>query len=278
MIKDLDLALEAMLTGEARAGSELETAPISFAAPDATWRGGTQTLALNVYLYRLGENRALRSNERRIRVANGAATVDRPPVRIECRYAITAWNLAVAVAGVDQELQEHRLLSQVLAVLTRNPTLPRKYMTGLVANQEIDPPMLSAGEDDQALPTEFWTAIDTHPRPVITCDVTIALAAAAPTTGPAMTTAQLTVNGEESLVIGGVVRDAGTDDPVEGAWVRVAETGAEALTDGRGRFTFVSPEPGSYTVLVRAAGYKDGGGPVSMPSPTGNYDVVLNPI
>lgn len=278
MIRDLDDSVKAMLTGEAATGSELKSVPISFAVPDTTWRGQTNTLALNAYLYEIGQNRELRSNERRMRVQNGNAMVEPYPARVQCTYLITAWNLATAVSGVEQVLQEHRLLSQVLAVVLRNPVIPRKYLKGLLAGQEMDVPLVSTEEGGPAISSDFWTGLDTPVRPALACRVTIALKATKEVSGPMMTSARVAANGDERIVIGGTVFDENSSDALAGAWVRLDETGAEAITDGGGRFRFDGLAPGAYTLTARAPGYKDGGGPVTVPAPSGLYDLKLDPL
>jgi hypothetical protein len=61
---DLGQSLAKMLTGEAQSGSPLSTAAISFAAPNETWQGQGTGMQLDVYLYRILDNRELRSNQR----------------------------------------------------------------------------------------------------------------------------------------------------------------------------------------------------------------------
>src|SRR5687767_15468686 len=122
-------------------GSELKTATISFAAPDADWRSTASGLALNVYLYRVTENRELRSNDRRLQSnGDGTVTLALAPARVECSYVVTAWNhVTPGSGGPEPEAQAHRLLSQALFVLMRNPSVPRFYLVGLAA-QAIEPP------------------------------------------------------------------------------------------------------------------------------------------
>jgi hypothetical protein len=278
VIRALDTALLSLLRGEAKSNWELNTADLSVAAPQASWRGRGTGLALNVYLAAIDENRDLRSNERRLRFDAGSAEVTPFPPRIDCTYVISAWNKATPVTGTDQELQEHRLLGQALWVLQRNPVLPRAYLTGLLAAQEFDPPVISARPDFPGSNADFWNALDTFVRPAISCRVTIALDLELDAFTTIMTTARLELDGEERLVFGGAVLDATSGSPIRDAGVRLVETDQAVLTDGDGRFVLDTAAPGPYTIEVRASGYVAGGGPVVVPSPTGAYDFALTPL
>lgn len=279
MIRDLDTSLKHMFAGEAASGSELATASISFAVPDQRWRGTGTGLELNVYLYRVSENRELRSNERARRIENGMVITDEPAARVECSYLLTAWNKGQPVSGMELEEQEHRLLSQVLDVLLRNRTLPRRHLTGLAA-QALDLPMVSAESDGIGANGEFWTGLGTYLRPSITCRVTLALAPVPSVAGPAVSTLGVAVDGDGPLfVIGGTVRRA--DPPsvgIAGAWVRVAATGTTAVTDADGRFVLTGVAGGTYPVAVRAVGFREASRQVLVPSATGTYDLMLEPL
>jgi hypothetical protein len=280
VIRDLDTSLKALLSGEARPFSELDSATISVTAPDDSWRAAAGTgLHLSVYLCRIEENRELRSNEPRINVENGWATSEPPAARIDCTYLISAWNKGTPVAGTEQELQEHRLLSQALAVLVANPILPELYRIGALATQEIDPPLLSAQADVAIASPDFWSSFDTYSRPAISCRATIALTTSPAISGPAATRLELRIDGDSVYVLGGRVLDSSSPAvPVEGADVRVDETGEVAVSGRDGSFYLNRVPAGTYTLTVRAAGFRDGGGPQIVPSPTANYDVILQPL
>jgi hypothetical protein len=274
VIKDLDIALKALLKGEAKPAWELATADISVAAPEATWRTTGTGLKLDVYLASIAENRDLRSNERLIDVDGGFGQVTPFPPRVDCTYLISAKNNGTPVAGKEQELQEHRLLSQALWVLLRNPSMPRKYLSGLLAAQELDPPLIAAQPANAEATAEFWSAFDTYPRPTIACRVTIGLELEQDFWAPLVTTAHLIVDGEERLVAGGTVLDA-SGAAIAGAWIQVVETSQVVVAGPDGRFEVDFTASGPYTLIVRAPGYREGGGPIVVPSPTGTYDVAL---
>ena len=279
MIDDVDNSVRNLLQGEARSGSELAAANISFTVPDSSYRGSGTGLKLNAYLFHIAENRELRSNERRISVLNGLVTLDEFPTRIDCTYALSAWNRAQP-AGVEPELQEHRLLAQVLVVLMRNPLLPRQYLAGsLAANQEIDLPVVTARPDAAAPPPDFWTNLGTYVRPTVVCRITFSLELGRAWSAPPMTTATVTANGDSVFVVGGTVYDRSATPlrPVPAAWIRVDQTGETAIADGQGHFFLRRIGPGTYTFTVRAAGYLEGGATHAVPSPSAVYDVLLTP-
>jgi outer membrane receptor protein involved in Fe transport len=56
--------------------------------------------------------------------------------------------------------------------------------------------------------------------------------------------------------ITGVVTDAGTGQPVEGAQVFIQGTGLGAVTGGNGRYFILSVQPGTYTVTARRIGFQ----------------------
>ena len=58
--------------------------------------------------------------------ARGRTFERRPPMIMECSYAVTAWTQAVE--------DEHRLLSQVLAIFFAYPELPQDKLNGRLAN------------------------------------------------------------------------------------------------------------------------------------------------
>lgn len=278
MIQDLDVSLESLLTNEAPPGSELAGATISFAVPDKDWRSVGTGLELNVYLYRIAENRELRSTERRrMNNPDGSLTIIDFPVRIECTYLITAWSKGAEIPGVEKELQEHRLLSQVLFVLFRNPTLPRPYLTGIIANPELDVPMISAQAGDDGASPDFWSGLETYVRPSIHCRITLEMPLGLDVSGMPVTTVNPRVGGEELFIIGGTVRDRNVPSrpPIADAWVRLDPGNRITTTDRQGRFVFDRVAAGNHNLTVRAVGFQQG--TLAIAVPDGPYDLQLVP-
>ncbi len=173
MIRDLDATLQALLESEATPGSELAGAEVVFDLPDAEWRAGLSQLTVNCYLYDIRENPGLKTAEPlRLRSEDGArGSWIRPPVRIDSRYCITAWS----TASEDPVLEEHRVLSQVLRILLRNPTLPPEALQGSLADQIPPYPTVVAATDGLENQPDFWGALDQQLKPSLNYVVTLAM-------------------------------------------------------------------------------------------------------
>ncbi|CAN5311099.1 hypothetical protein BH09MYX1_BH09MYX1_58850 [soil metagenome] len=277
MIDQLSLSLKAMLVGEAVAGSELAKATLNFGAPTAEWLRAQSGLVLNVYLFRLQEDRGRRSNERTLtRKLDGTSTLTLTPPRLECAYVITAWNLAQSLGTEDREQQEHRLLAQALLVLWRNTTLPSRYLTAqLTATQPIELPVIAAESNELgSADSDFWSSLGTHLRPSVTCKVTLSLDLKQDIEGIMVTTVRTTVGDDVAHLVGGSVSD-GTA-PIADAWVRLDESARVFITDAEGRFVIDRLQPGPHTLTVRAVGYHDTTRTIRVPD--GEYGVTLTPI
>lgn len=173
MIRDLDDTIQELLETRAPPGSELEGAEISFELPDADWRAGLDTLTVNCYLYDLRENEELRTNEPLLqRSVDGTRAVRlRPPVRVDCAYCITAWSPATD----ESVLEEHRLLSQLLEVLMRHPTIPSDVLQGDLVDQIPPYPWIIASPDGVKNQPEFWGALDQQLKPSLNYVVALAM-------------------------------------------------------------------------------------------------------
>src|ERR671927_1773501 len=114
-LADLDEALRTMLRRELERHG-FEGVEIAFDAPASDWSAKLTSPTVNLFLYDLRENLGqAEATPREVRV-NGANSTAAPPMRLEITYAVTAWTKAVE--------DEHRLLSQVLAVLFSYKNLP----------------------------------------------------------------------------------------------------------------------------------------------------------
>jgi hypothetical protein len=173
MIRDLDDTIRELLETRAPAGSELAGATISFDLPDADWRAGLDQLTVNCYLYDIRENREMRTNELLLhRSGDGTRAVRRrPPARLDCAYCITAWSPATD----ESVLEEHRLLSQVVTVLLRNPTIPADVLQGSLVDQIPPYPTVIASPDGVKNQPEFWGALDQQLKPSLNYIVTLAV-------------------------------------------------------------------------------------------------------
>jgi hypothetical protein len=151
MLADMDEALRQLLLKEL-ARQRFDGAAVSFEAPTGQWAAGLSAPTVNVFLYDLREAREQPGDTWRELRRNGAARLERPPLRLDCTYAITAWARAVE--------DEHRLLSQVLAILLAYQRLPPDLLGERLAPPGHDRPILGrVGQPKGDGKAEFWSAI-----------------------------------------------------------------------------------------------------------------------
>jgi hypothetical protein len=216
MIRDLDATIRHLLTTAAPSGSALAGATISFDLPDAQWRTSLAGLTVNCYLYDVHENLEMRTHEM-LTARNGqlAARV-KPPVRIDCAYCITAWSPATT----DAVLEEHDLLSQVLIVLLKNPTISASMLQGSLVDQIPPYPTVVASVDGIGKNhPDFWTALDQKLKPSLNYIVTLALLLDAIPTGVATPHASIVISaGQQGLPTPPV-----PEPPVPGTAFTIAE-------------------------------------------------------
>ena len=217
-----------------------EGVDVAFDAPSKEWSGKLTGPTVDLFLYDLREalDRAeLTPTERR---SNGVARVNSPPLRLELTYAVTAWTKAVE--------DEHRLLSQVLAILFSYRRLPADVIEG----QPGGGSRLREAETSVGRPREekadFWTSVgrcSTRRRSTSSCtsrrvrrDVRARPRGAhADRSHPAGRRAA-GERCEELHRLGGTVRDE-DGDPLADAWVALPEgrPGRDRPT-ASGRFMF----------------------------------------
>ncbi len=139
MINDLDQTLAALLQRELPA--ELaEQLQFSFGAPDDRFPPSWLSLpAINLFLYDVRENLALRSVEVDLeRGSDGKAVQTAAPVRVDASYLITAWPNPGAN---DSAEEEHRLLGEVMRALLRYRTMPQEVLRGGLTEQALPLPV-----------------------------------------------------------------------------------------------------------------------------------------
>ncbi len=171
MIRDLDMTVAALLRQELHP-ELMQQIDISFAAPDSDFPPATVTLpAVDLFLYDIRENLELRNTQWIIEHQDdGTATRRRAPVRIDCSYLITAWS---SDSSTTRATDEHHLLSEVIKVLLRHPTIPEVLLHGSLKGQE--PPLPSATLQPGRLQSvaEFWQALGGKPKAALNYTVTI---------------------------------------------------------------------------------------------------------
>jgi hypothetical protein len=252
MIRDLSETLKALL------GQDLVNTDILFDRPSDPYQH--DKTVVNLFLYDIRENVELRSSEVIVERKNDQAIFHPAPRRVACTYLVTAW----PTGGTELALQEHRLLSQVLQILSRYPKIPASFLKGSLVGQEPPLPMITAQADGLKNPAEFWTALGNKLRPSLTVTVTISMDVFAPQTAAIVITEEIDIGartspGEETVQpatlekffrIGGRVTDA-AHAPVPGATILVVERGSTSTTDAEGYYRIGPIPSGNYTLRAK---------------------------
>lgn len=239
MLADLDETLRAMLRRELERHG-FDGVEIAFDAPSREWSGQLSSPTVNLFLYDLRESHEGRAADWS---SNGHRDV-RPPMLMECSYAVTAWT--------QQVEDEHRLLSQVLAVLFAYPALPVDAMPNrLEALGAIEGRIAQPKADGKA---DFWNAVGGQYKASLDYVVTIPCeSGTAFERGPEVRTQTVRVADRPAVTelhrFGGTVADG--EAPAVGAWVALPELGLLATTDGDGRFRFNRVPAGRHTIVAR---------------------------
>jgi hypothetical protein len=257
MLADLDETLRTMLRRDLERHG-FDGVEVAFDAPSREWSGQLSSPTVNLFLYDLRESQDARQSEWSThRGGNGKARDIRPPMMMECSYAVTAWTQAVE--------DEHRLLSQVLGVLFAYPSLPIDAMTarmaGLADRFPVEGRIAQAKADGKA---DFWNAVGGQYKASLDYVITIACeSGVAVERGPEVRTqtiSQRLSDGPPSTItelfrFGGKVLD-GEGEPVADAWVAMPELGLLASSNREGRFIFNRVAPGKHRIEARS---RDGG-------------------
>src|SRR6201991_2622383 len=90
MLADLDETLRGLLKEELEVHG-FEGVDVQFEAPSRDWSGQLSKPTVNIFLYDLREAETLRPSEWSSVTRNGRAYETRPPMVMECSYAVTAW-------------------------------------------------------------------------------------------------------------------------------------------------------------------------------------------
>jgi Pvc16 N-terminal domain/Carboxypeptidase regulatory-like domain len=252
-IADLDEALRKLLRRELERHG-FEGVEIAFDAPSKDWSGKLTNPTVDLFLYDLREAVERASISPAEKRGNGQAIVTPPPLRLELTYSVTAWTKAVE--------DEHRLLSQVLAILFSHKKLPADLLGDSALNGGS---VLAEADTSVGRPREekadFWSSVGGTYKASIDYVVHITVESGASfVRGPEVRTQTLRTRiadgpartMTEMTRIGGTLRDA-AGEPVPNAWVAVPEAGLWAVSDDEGRYRFDRIRPGSHRVIARTA-------------------------
>jgi len=305
MIDYLDALLHRLLRDSI---AELTSdAQVRFQPPDEDWRAlvpsiadadGNPANSLNVYLADLRENRRLRSNARERNVIDKDVYETPPPRRVDCHYLISAWSPVAVSIAIDPTLDEHALLAEAARVIGAHDELDP-----VAIYADADPPQAPpAAIADERFPitllpvdgfpkiAEFWGTMGEKNRwkPFLYAVITVPLREAPQRAGPIVTTTitralqrAVPATTKTRFHIGGAVLDSAVPpQPVALAWVELLsptnERRAFTRADALGRFVFADVAAGEWRIQASAAAHGVGvPRDISVPEPTGSYDVVI---
>ncbi|HEX4701485.1 MAG TPA: DUF4255 domain-containing protein [Pseudonocardiaceae bacterium] len=187
MIHEVDEAIRRLLAdgGVPGGGGELV-----FDAPTTDWTARRTAPTVNVFLYDIREDLTRRRTGMAEEHDDAGMAVGRhdPPRWYELSYLVTAWT--------NRSIDEHRLLAEALAVLTRTETFEPHWLTGTLAELGLSVSLAAAGPvSESRSATDVWSALGGELKPAIDVRVTAPLAGQRADTAPAA---------------GGVVLRAGT--------------------------------------------------------------------
>lgn len=271
MIDDVSRTLRSILDDGAIESSckELFDAAVRFDRPTDQFKPGGATV--NLFLYDVRENTEMRNNQPLIERRNGNAIIKRPPLRMTCSYLVTAWPQS---EKEDSPLEEQRLLSQTIQVLSCYPVIPIRFFPkdSPLRTQEPALPMMITQMDGVKDPADFWSAIGGKLRPSFVVTVTISLPPYEPqqprgeplVTGRTLDLGERTSPDEKGIspatssstkikdlfkVFGRVTDSAG--DPVKDTIVMIAELDLRATTDVNGDYVLGPVGAGQHTLRVK---------------------------
>ena len=272
MLADLDETLRGMLKDElGRHG--FEGIEIAFEAPTREWSGQLSAPAVNLFLYDMRESEDDRPSGWTKQRVGDEWVEGPPPLVMEVSYAITAWAQAVE--------DEHRLLSQVLAVLYAYPHLPEDALNGRLRNGSQALTIKAKVGQAKGDKADFWTAVGGQFKASLDYVVRLSVESGVRRQVPQVRTQTIRtrmIDGPPGAVVemhrsGGTV--AGADgSPVKDAWVTLADSGRFASTDANGRFRFDRIAPGRHSLRVRTRDGQEASGHLDVPGAL--LDIVLD--
>jgi hypothetical protein len=264
VIADLDEVIRGLLERELEAGG-LEGVTITFDAPSRDRTAQWSSPAIDLFLYDIRESATLRDRSWQPTPVDGRETLVRGPLRIACTYAITAWT--------QNTLDEHRLLSQVIAILCMHPELPVDLLpASLLVGDPPAPLRAELAQSKEDSRAEFWTAIGGQYKVsveytvTVVCDPRVSVLRGPPVETVHPTTQIGVEDGSPApgLAAGGEVRDDQGNSLGDVA-VSLPELGLVSVTDENGRFVLRPVPAGRHAVQARGARGELATGEVAVP-------------
>jgi hypothetical protein len=272
MLADLDETLRNLLREDLERHG-FEGVDIAFDAPARDWSGQLSKPTVNLFLYDLREAETLRTSEWSRVKRDGRTFESRPPMVMECSYAVTAWTQAVE--------DEHRLLSQVLAILFAFPQLPEDRLNGRLVNGSQPFPIKGRIGQGKGEKSDFWSAVGGQYKVSLDYVVRLSVESGAKRErGPEVRTQTVRTSLEGSArtvlemhrSVGRVRNKKGT--PLRDVWITLPDVGTWASSNADGRFTFNRLPPGTHRLLARTT---DGREAVAQLEVPGNgVDLVID--
>jgi uncharacterized protein DUF4255 len=179
VIHEVDEAIRRLL---AEGGVPGEDGDLAFDAPTTDWTARRNAPTVNVFLYDLREDLALRRTGTAEEYDEQGLVVGWrvPPRWFRLSYLVTAWT--------NRPQDEHRLLAQALACLVRNDRLAPRWLTGSLAELGLTVGLETAGPVSEGrAATDVWTALGGELKPAIDLLVVAPLAGERTPAGPPVT-------------------------------------------------------------------------------------------
>ncbi|HYB76600.1 MAG TPA: Pvc16 family protein [Candidatus Bathyarchaeia archaeon] len=284
-IDDLSETLKAVLQDPSFATMfpELAAADIIFDRPSDTLAPPKTTVDL--FLYDIREDLDLRSNQTTITRAGNQTITHPAALRLACSFLATAW----PVGGTDLPLQEQRLLSEVLVVLSHYPEIPSSFLQGSLVGQQPPLPMVALHPDALKNLAEFWSSLGSKLKASLTVTVTISVPVFSDITDFIVTTENLAFAPgmssppEGLLEFGGQVVNS-LSQGVAGALVDVLDplslvpSAPPQTTRRSGHYVFSQIAAGNYKLRAVATGFKPQVQAVTIPGVPDDYRIQLTPL
>jgi hypothetical protein len=251
MLADLDETLRGMLKGELERHG-FEGIEIAFDAPTREWSGQLSAPAVNLFLYDMRESDEERPSGWTKQRIGDEYIEGPPPMVMEVSYAITAWAQAVE--------DEHRLLSQVLAVLSAYPHLPEDALNGRLRNGSQSLSIKTKVGQAKGDKADFWTAVGGQYKVSLDYVVRLTVESGVRRKVPQVRTQTVRtrlLDAPPRAVVemhrtGGTVAD-GSGEPLRNVWIALPDSGQFASTNAEGRFLFDRLAPGRHRLVARGA-------------------------
>lgn len=241
---------------------------ITFDLPGAPTAEQGDTQRLNLYLHDIRENLELRDSFYRRKNNPEDSNIvgrSRAPVRLNLTYLVTA------EAG-NNSAREHQVLSSALNIFLRTEMVPRRYMQGILQEQESGDVQLTVTGSDHPTRSDLaglWRSLNQPLRPSLTLVATVTYdpfetkwvkvvreAVVGLRLGPDPSADRDRMNVKSiNISAVGMVIDTNTELPLSCVDVSVKNSSAATRTDHRGFFCLQNVPPGDHILELSLKGF-----------------------